>query len=63
MVPASVVEMVPGAVVEMVPALVVEIVPFTVVDMVPPKAVAVNATLKIPAQRMDLKFFMFSPGE
>ena len=54
--------MVPGAVVEMVPAFVVEIVPFSVVDMVPAKAVAVIAKVKTAAQRMDLKFFMSSPG-
>jgi hypothetical protein len=59
--------MVPGVatVVEMVPVLatVVEIVPALVVDMVPAKAVAVIAKVKTAAKKMDLKFFMFSPGE
>jgi hypothetical protein len=63
MLSAPVVEIVPGLVVEMVPAFVVEIVPATVVEIVPARADDDIATANNEAQRMDLKFFMVSPGD
>ena len=53
-------EIVPVAVVEIVPVLVVEIVPDLVVEIVPdfPNTGTEAATIKIPAQTMDLRIFM-----